>query len=221
MKNSTDIAEQKGFSLVELMVVMFILLIVVGGSFMILSSGQSAWFTTDTSIQVEENLRQGLGRLTRELSESGLDKNSILQMAITDNGGVNNSDILKFSIPVVCQTGASVMDANGDVAYWRAPLTFGCMGSSCMDADNDCNTVDYKSLEYEMNSSNQLIRRVLNAVDGLVRQDIVARNINDFQATLSADQKVVTLVLTGQANSPLNRVVTASKTVDVKLRNRR
>ena len=221
MNYLTDRLGRKAFSLVELMVVILLFLVVVGGSFMVLSTGRSAWITADASIQLEENLRQGLNKMGRELSESGLDKNSILQVTISDNTGTNNSDVIKFSIPVVCQANATVIDVNGDVAYWRAPLTYGCITSGCMDADNDCNTVDYKYLQYEINSSNQLIRQVLNSVNGLVRQDVVARNINNLQATLSADQKVVTLALTGQITSGLGRVVATSKTLDVKLRNRR
>ena len=88
-----------------------------------------------------------------------------------------------------------------------------------MDADNDCNTIDYKSLEYRVDNSSQLVRRVLNNIDVVVRTDIIARNISDFQASFSADQKVVTLTLTGQANSALNRTITVVKNVDVKLRN--
>lgn len=203
----------------ELMVVIFILLVVVGGSFSVLSSGQSAWFAADATMQLEQELRQGLTKAGRELSESGEDKNSVLQVAITNSGGPGNSDLVKFSIPVVCEAGGSVIDTNGDVANWRAPLTFGCTGSGCMDADDDCNTIDYKSLEYRVDNSNQLVRQVFNNVDAVVRTEIVARNINDFQASLSADQKVVTLTLTGQTSTATNRVITVSKNVDVKLRN--
>ena len=211
----------QGFSLAELMVVVFVLLVVVGGSFTVLSSGQSAWFTADATMQLEQELRQGLTKAGRELSESGMDQNSVMQVTITNSGGPGNSDLVKFAMPVVCQANGSVIDVNGDVAYWRAPLTFGCTGSSCMDADNDCNTIDYKSLEYRVDNSSQLVRRVLNNIDAVVRTDIVASNINDFQASLSANQKVVTLTLTGRTNSALNRTITVSKNVDVKLRNNR
>ena len=124
MKRENIITTSKGFSLAELMVVMFVLLVVVGGSFTVLSSGQSAWFTADATMQLEHELRQGLTKAGRELSESGEDLNDILQVAITDGGGPGNSDLVKFSIPVVCQTGGSVIDVEGEVAYWRGAFDF-------------------------------------------------------------------------------------------------
>ncbi|OGX26854.1 MAG: hypothetical protein A3D10_05505 [Omnitrophica WOR_2 bacterium RIFCSPHIGHO2_02_FULL_48_11] len=205
---------KRGFNIVELMVVTFIMTMIIGGSFMVLSSGQSAWFLTDSSIQLEENLRQGMTRMTRELAET-----TSAQLTLTDNGGVGGSDILKFSIPVVCQNNVSVIDIGGNVAYWRAPLTWGCTSSTCMDADNDCNTIDYKFLEYRLNNSNQLVRHVLNNAGGLVREDVVARNMTNLQATLDAGQEILTLVLTAQATSVTNRVVTTSKTIDIRFRN--
>ena len=204
----------KGFSIAELMIVIFILAIIISGSFMVMASGQAAWFLTDVNIQLEENLRMAFNKLIRELAET-----TGTQLTLANNTGVNSSDILKFSVPVVCQNNVTVMDANGNVAYWRAPLTWGCTSSACMDADNDCNTIDYKFLEYQLDNSSQLVRRVLNNVNGLVREDVVARNITNFQATLDASQKAVTLVVTAQATSVTNRAVTSSKTVDVKLRN--
>ena len=74
-------------------------------------------------------------------------------------------------------------------AYWRAPRTFGCMGLiGCMDGEGDCATIEYKALEYRIDNSNQLVRRVLDNNDAVFQTDIMARNINDFQASLSADQ---------------------------------
>jgi len=209
----------KSFTITELMVVIFIITIVMAGGFSILGSGQSAWFTTEASITVEESLRRAINKVVTELSESGVDKNSMLQLSIRSGTGVGGSDVLKFSIPIVCQTGGSVIDSNGDVAYWGAPLTWGCTSSSCMDANNDCTTLEYKFVEYRLLNGNQLVRQVLDSVDNLIRQDLIANNIADFHATLSVDQKIVTLDLTAQTTSALNRLITVSKNINVRLRN--
>lgn len=211
----------------ELMVVVFVLTIIMGGSFMVMSSGQAAWFLTDVNIRLEENLRLAFNRLTRELAETGLDEriplNPILQLTILGNAGVNGSDILRFSMPVVCQNNVTVIDPNGYVAYWGAPLTWGCSSSSCMDADNDCATVDYKYLEYSIDNSNRLMRRVLDSNNVLVTapegETVVARNITDLQANPYSNNEIVTLTMTARAMSATNRLITTSKSVDVRLRN--
>lgn len=210
-----------GFNIVEMMVVTFVLVIIIGGSFSLLQSGQSAWFTAEANMTLEGSLRQAINRVMGELSESGEDNNAVMQVSIGNGTGVGGSDILKFSVPIICHNGDSVMDVNGDVAHWGAPLTWGCTTSSCMDADDVCATVEYKSLEYKLLTGNLLARRVLNSVDGLVREDVVARNITDFQASFSADQKVVTLTLTTQTTSAMKRVMTATKDANVRLRNKR
>src|SRR3989338_5888945 len=102
MRLKNIITMSKGFSLAELMVVMFVLLVVVGGSLTVLSSGQSAWFTADATMQLEQELRQGLTKVGKELSESGEDKNDVHQVTITNSGGPGNSDVVKFTMPVVC-----------------------------------------------------------------------------------------------------------------------
>lgn len=217
----TCLKNNRGFNIIELMIVTFVLVAIIGGSFSLLQSGQSAWFTAEANMTLEDSLRQAINRVVAELSESGEDENGVMQVDIANGTGVGGSDIIKFSIPVVCQNNVSVMDASGDVAYWRAPLTWGCTASTCMDADNDCGTVDYKFIEYRLLAGNLLARRVLDAADAEVRQDVIARNISDFQAAFSVDQKVVTVTLAAQTTSAMNRDMTASKDINVRLRNKR
>ncbi len=217
--------KQTGFTFVELMVVVAIFSIMLAGGFMLVSSGQNAWQITDAQIQLQDNLRQILVKVSRELRETGsyydevLDQD-IMQFSINNNAGVNGSDILKFSMPVLCQSGMNVMDSNADVAYWGAPLTWGCTDSTCMDQNNDCATVEYKYIEYRLNSDNQLVRRVLNSVEALVREDIFAENITDFQTSLNPEQTVITMTATGSTNTAFNRQITAASSLNVYLRNR-
>ncbi len=210
----------RGFTLVETILAVAIFMVVAAGMYAVLASGRTTWFDTNTSIELQQNLRFMLEKTTRELNESGFDKNNIWQVAIADGTGVNTTDILKFSIPIICHSGDKIIDSNGSVAYWGAPLTWGCTTSSCMDADNDCATRDYKQIQYALDNSNQLIRSVLDNGGAVVRQDVIARDITDFQLTSSVDQKVVTLQITAQRKSSANRTLVATVSMDVYLRNK-
>lgn len=203
---------QKGFSLVEMMVVTLILVIAIAGAFVIFSSGQSAWFTTDVQIRLQENLRQVVDKISSELRQSRVGQGQIF------NGtGPNNSDSVRFSIPIICDAAAQLLDQNGDVQNWGAPLTWGCTAVACMDADNSCLTRDYASIEYKINNSNELIRQVLNQGNNPVREDVFAHRITDFQ--ISINGSVITLTVTGQVTSDMNRVLTAQATHEIYLRN--
>lgn len=208
-----------GLTLVESLFTLVIFLLVVGGIYGVLAVGQSTWFETDASIGLQQNIRLVLQKITRELNESGFDKNGSWQVTISDGTGPGGSDVLRFSVPVICHGGDSVIDANGDVAHWGAPLTWGCTSSSCMDADDDCATVDYKYVEYSMNADNQLTRKVLNPALATQREDLIAQNISDFQLSNSVNRNVVTIQLTAQNQSLMGRMVTSSASMDVYLRN--
>lgn len=209
--------KQTGFTFVEIMVVVAIFSIMLAGGFMLVASGQDAWQITDAQIKLQDNLRQILVKVSRELRETGPAGGAL---SIVNAGGINGSDIIKFAMPIVCEAGGSVINDNGDVAYWGAPLTWGCTDSSCMDQDNDCATVDYKYIEYRLNSSNQLVRRVLNSVNALVREDIFAENITDFQTSLNVEQTVITMTAACSTNTAFNRAITAASSLNVYLRNR-
>ena len=213
------IQTKRAFTLVETIISTAIFLIVVLGVYTVLAAGRSTWFDTDASIEMQQNTRFALEKMTRELQESGFDKNAVWQVVILDGSGVNGTDILRFSMPIICHSGDSVIDANGDVAYWGAPLTWGCTSSSCMDADNNCATTDYKTVEYSLDSSNQLIRKVLDPNSIVVRQNIFARNVTDFQVSNSADRNIVTLQVDVQKKSNTSRVLATSVIMNVYLRN--
>lgn len=210
---------KKGFTMVEMMVVSVILAFIMGGIYMTLSAGRDSFLTTSTQINLNDSLRMTAERVAMELRQSGSTAGA-MQLTIFNGTGVGGSDIIRFSIPVVCQSTGSLINASGDVANWRAPLTWGCTTSACMDADNDCNTIDYKYIEYRLDSSNRLVRRVLDNAAVTVREDIFAQRVSDFQATLSNDQNVVTLVVTAQETNNLNRSLSTSNTINVYLRNR-
>jgi len=201
-----------GYSMVEVMIVVLIVTTILAGGFLIFSTGQSTWFTSDIKIRLEENIRQALEKITTELRQSRVDQSQVF-----DNTGPNNTDVVRFSVPVVCEAGGNLIDINGDVAHWGAPLTWGCTSSTCMDADNDCDTVDYQFVEYGLGSDDQLVRRVLDATPSVVRTDVVAQGISDFQVQVNGS--VVTLTLQAQQVTVTNRTMSESMTTAIYLRN--
>ncbi len=83
-----------------------------------------------------------------------------------------------------------------------------------------CSISGNKSVEYTINSGNQLLRRVRNSVNTIVKEEIVSPNITNFQAVLSADKNIVTLTVTALVNTAQNRQITASRSLNVRLQNR-
>ncbi len=117
----------KGFSIIELMVVVFLFTIISSAGSMLLLAGQSAWTVTDAHIQMRSSLSRILQYISSELQESGTDSAGALQVTILDNVGLNNTDILRFSVPI-CPCGIGPIDTNGDTRSWGAPLTWGQAG---------------------------------------------------------------------------------------------
>ena len=213
------IKNSRGFTMVELMIAIGILSIIFIASFTALQVGIMVWSKSDTNVILDENLQMALDKVKGELRRTGFDSAGAFQLTLTDNTGVNGSDIIQFSIPVVCQSNGSLIDASGNIANWRAPLTWGCTSSSCMDADNSCATVDYRYIQYVLINGNFLVRRVLNAAQALVREDRIASNISNFQITISADRRSVTVLLTASRISNLRETISASLRSDIALRN--
>jgi prepilin-type N-terminal cleavage/methylation domain-containing protein len=215
-----NVGRSNGFSMVEMLVVVAISAFMLTSIFTTLMTGQATWFTADSAIELRDNIRMSTEKIARELRESGFDSTSTAQVTVLDGSGANATDILRFSMPVLCNSATSLLDTNGNVAHWGAPLTWGCTTSSCMDANDSCASVEYKYVQYEITASNQLVRKVLSPALTVARQDIIASNLTNMQITVSADQHVVTIQLTAQKTSPLRKLITLTKSLDVYLRNR-
>lgn len=206
----------KGMSLVEILVVVLITAIMVGGGAFALMAGNSSWFTSEAAIQLQENLRKVFDQLTAELRQTRLSK-----ITITVGAGANTSDNIKFSIPVICHVGDRILDANGDVAHWGATTRWGCRDAACMDADDNCATVEYANIQYELIAGDQLVRKVLDNADSLVRQDVIANNISKIQASLiGAPNQGVHIDLTAKTLSVVKRDLTMTVGGDVYFRNK-
>ena len=216
------LSNNNGINLVELLVGMLVFVFMFGSVFFTLTTSHDTWASADSNLQIQNDARVVLERLAKELRQSGDDAVGTLKFEILDAGGYGSTDAIHFSMPVICEAGGNYLDSDGNVAYWGAPLDWGCQDSTCMDADNDCGTVDYSEVEYEVLSNNQLVRRVLDTGGAVVSNStsVFAQDVSDFQITLSEDQRIVTLTVTISKKSSSNRMVTATNSLDVFLRNK-
>jgi prepilin-type N-terminal cleavage/methylation domain-containing protein len=254
---------QNAFTFIEAVIVMAIFSVLMGAASLTLLSSQSVWTTLDTQIQLQENLRNTMDRVSKELRQTGSDGAGVMRLTVSDGTGVGGSDVIRFSIPV-CVCSNIAINASGDVANWGAPLVWGSV--SCVTDVNTivpgangkvdichlppgnpgntqdlnvalsavsahlahgdwvgacapCTTANNKFIEYKLNAQNQLVRRVLDGGSALVREDVFAQNITDFQVRLNAEQDVATMVVTAFRETFFNRAMTRTNSMDVVLSN--
>ncbi len=221
LRATSMVVKTKGFSLTELIIVMALLTFVMAAVFGLLGQAQSSLFTADTGIDLRNSLRLSSEKIALELRNTGY-QNNVAQFTISDGTGPNSSDVIRFSIPILCSSSSTLLNsATSNPNYWGAPLSWGCNSYTCMDANGDCSTLEYKHIQYSINSSNQLERKILSTALTTVSGSttIVGNDITNFQVSLSADLHVITFVLTGQKKSPVGRTITVTYSTDVLLNN--
>lgn len=89
---------QAGFTLLELLLVLGIFTLVFGSVFQIMQRGQMSWFIADAEVELQQQLRIGMDKITRELSQ-----------ASSANLSINAAqDGVTFAIPSGYNAGAIV-----------------------------------------------------------------------------------------------------------------
>lgn len=210
-----------GFTFIETIMVVAILSFLIAATYGAFLSGQSIWLKTNTAIEIDEELTKAINRISPELRQSGHDANGVIQLWINPEAGPGQSDIVRFSIPVICETGGNLVDANGETAHWGAPLTWGCGKADCMDENNNCDTVEYKYIQYTLDDENRLLRQVLDFGLNPVREDRIAENIADFQIEPNFDQRMVTISLTARKKPGRYQTIEQKVETRIRLRNAR
>ncbi len=84
----------------------------------------------------------------------------------------------------------------------------------------DPNTYTNRTVEYSINSTGQLLRRVLDTNNTVVNSVVFAERLTDFQVSLNAAQTVVTVTIQLSEKASQNRTIASSNSMDVVLRNR-
>jgi prepilin-type N-terminal cleavage/methylation domain-containing protein len=128
-EDAMAINNSKGFTLIETLVAALLFSVIAAAGSMVLIVSSRSWHQTDTRLSLEENLLLCQQRISGELQESGQDEDGNWKVTILDNMGVNNSDILRFSVPI-CPCGTTPLDENSNVKAWGAPLSWGQAGCS-------------------------------------------------------------------------------------------
>lgn len=210
----------KGFTLPEMMIATAIVIFLVGSVFLLMSSAQNSFFYADASIDVRNQVRKVTSKLTYELRQTGYDASNQVQFTISDNTGVSASDILTFSIPVMCtSTMTSILSSNGIPAFWGAPLTWGCSSSSCMDQNDSCAVQEYKYVRYILDASGDLKRQVLSSTNQVVSESTLGNNFTNFQVGLGGNGRLLTITLSAQKQAATKRVVSVTVTQKIMVAN--
>lgn len=247
-----------GLAMVEILVVTLLMSVILGTGFLLFVAGQNAFSLASIRSELQENSRRTLQRISLEVQQSGRDSGGNLKVSIVDGGGVNGTDLLRFSIPI-CVCGVAAMDSSGNVNRWGAPLKWGQPGCStnyptdmsgnvaiCHSAATSmtvvpnavkahlahgdylgncgsCDTTTYtnRTIEYMLNSSGQLLRRVLdsNNANAVVNSVVFSQRLTDFQASLNGAQTIVTVTISLSGTASQGRTITMSNSMDAILRN--
>ena len=96
----------KGFTLVELMIVMLIFSIILGAMFAVMNMGKASWHSGDTQIQVQQEARKGMDRIVKELRQTG----TSTIIGVPPDGNLYNT--ITFRIP-----DEDGIDANGNIEW--------------------------------------------------------------------------------------------------------
>ena len=194
-----------GFTLVEIMMVMLILGTIAGALFVSFLVGKNSFVTADAFVQVQQDARQALDVMARELRSVGNIPNP-------GNGAARAT--LEFQLPL--GYGSTSVCGVADATCWGAVDASGTPRANW-------------SLIYRLNGS-QLVRQVVNALPnaGGAAQStrVIANNLDAAQTSFTYDSnaKTVRLSLAVQINSaqiPGGRMNTGASplTTTIKLRN--
>ncbi len=102
---------EKGFSLIEIVIVFFVSLLLIGGLFATLSSSRNTWHRADAQIMLQEELRRGMRQIVRDLRQSGTS-----QISLPDNG-LNYTSVSFNVTDGVLSSGA--VDWNSDEVFYN------------------------------------------------------------------------------------------------------
>jgi len=201
----------KGFTLIELMVVIFIFSVIMAATFGVLSIGRQSWHTGSTQVELQQETRRAMDRMVRELRESGSTHISI---------PVGGSSIT-FQVPIDEDTidttvDDDVLDVNGNIE-WGAGGSLG------------------RSIQYLLGGLNnrQLLRRVLNGYPTGVQVGadvILANNIRSdspppnalmFVGSPAGNPTVISIEVSAQKDAVPGRQMQSTLNSQVTLRNLR
>lgn len=213
MKKNPFVENQKGFTLVELMFVGFLLPLVGMAIFLLLDSSLDIFHYNNVYSKLNEGAMQTFRSLSRELGQtSSLSSPSHITIS---NTGVSGTSIVTFQIPVDWDSDGDVITASANPSVeWGAYTEVGQTTSGNLNY-----AIRYRIIA-NAQGINELWREVMNAFSGgqVVSSKVLVSDIQTFTVSKNSNQATITLTL--QATEPIStRVFSASFNHNVMLRN--
>ncbi len=210
--------DRRGLGLAELVVSLGILVFMSAVVYGLIGNSQMAFSDMSMGTQLRDGLRQALQKVELELRNTGY-SGGAAQFTISAGAGAFGSDTIRFSVPITCSTATTFLNASGDPANWGAGLTWGCNSSTCMDANNSCTVIEYKYINYALNSSGQLVRSVLGAGFSTVASAVIGRDMSGMTISYAAATRTFTVTMTAQKLSGRHRMITETASQNIRLLN--
>ena len=193
---------RRGFTLIEMIIVVAIFSIVTAAIFMTMASGRQSWQTNEASVQVQENVRKGLRMLGQEVRESGREQAT---SHVLING---TNDVIVFQVPIDANTVTPEFDLDGSgKIVWGAEATAG------------------HAIRYDLQAG-QLVRQHVDALaldaNPVGSAKIVANNMTAVSFTrvpAAGNIKGVNVSLTAQKTSLAQHTLSVSEQLHIVLRN--
>lgn len=183
--------ERKGYTLVEILVVVVLFGLLFAAVFEILSTNRIAWDTSSTTQNLENQARFGLNNMARELYNTNSGR---IAIEAQPEPGAESNQRVTFQVPVG-------YDANGNLRW----------GAEGTESD---------FIRYSING-NQLLRQVLDDDGSTILNSRVlandVRNVQGLQFSLT--NNLLTITLTTQRISPGKRNLAQTMTSEVAFRN--
>ncbi len=182
--------ERKGYTLVEILVVVVLFGLLFAAVFEILSTNRIAWDTGSTTQNLENQAFFGLNNMARELYNTNSGR-----ITIEAEPGAEPNQRVTFQVPVG-------YDANGDLLW----------GERAGGTENF-------SIRYTINN-NQLLRQVLDENDAVIneRTRVLASDVQGLLFS-PLNNNLLTITLTTGRISPGNRPLEQTMTSEVAFRN--
>lgn len=125
-----------GFTLVELIVVIFIFSIIMAAIFAVLSMGRQSWHTGSTQVDLQQETRRGMDRMVKELRQSGQTKLFTIIGGVTAPFPANNTPYNT----IIFQK-AQGWDSVNDVINWGNQITYSLAGNQAQRASAGSTTI--------------------------------------------------------------------------------
>lgn len=122
--------KNRAFTAIELMMVAFVSVILIGALIIILTSGRVSYETGDIKIELQQNLRRGMDSMVRELAQTS----HTVALIETIN---NPNDTIKFRLPEDIDGDGTVLNATTGALEWSNQVQFLLVNGQLMKQDLD------------------------------------------------------------------------------------